>query len=133
MSLEAWLNDFVAHGTIVISHVLGSWLSGQNKGCHCSCHLGQSETDSRVLDILQHQLERCGPENLSAHSAGQHWILNFLFCIFLIVMGIVIGWAARGRQTQMNSKYGKDIDPEEDVDGEAQRALRIKLHGAAAW
>ena len=132
MSLEAWLSDLAAHSTIVISHILGFWLSGQNKGCHCSCHLGQSETDSRVLDILQHQLERCGPENLSAHSTGRHWILNFLFCILILVTGIVIGWAARGRQS---SKLGKDLDPEEDADslGEAQRALRIKLHGAAAW
>ena len=133
MSLEAWLSDLVGHSSIVFSHVVGSWLAGQDKGCHCSCHLGQTETDSHVLDILQHQLERCGPENLSAYSAGRHWLLNVLLYLVLVLTGFGVGWAARGRKEVL--KHGKDIhfDDADELLAETQRALRIKRHGVAAW
>lgn len=133
MSLDTWFHDIVAHSSIVFSHVLGSWLSGQGKGCHCSCHLGQSETDSRVLDILQHQLERCGPENLSPTSFSWPGLWTVLLYLSLVLVGGVVGWVARGRVGPGSRSGESTTDECEDAREEAQRALRIKLHGASAW
>ena len=134
MSLENFFSDIASHGPIVISHVIGSWLAGRNQGCHCSCHLGQTETDSRVLDILQHQLERCGPENLShGVSSARAWVLSGFFYLFLIATGFAFGWVVRDRREVQVRPKEKEYEEEDDKLREEQRALRIKLHGASAW
>ena len=99
MSLENFFSDIASHGPIVISHIIGSWLVGQNQGCSCSCHLGQAETDSRVLDILRLQLERCGPENLTDTGPGfRVWVQTGTLYLILIADGFALGWLARGRR-----------------------------------
>ena len=134
MSLENFFSDIASHGPIVISHVIGSWLAGQNQGCHCSCHLGQTETDSRVLDILQHQFERCGPENLShGGSSSRTWFAAGFFYLFLIATGFAIGWLVRDQREVPVRPKETEYEEEDDRLREVQRALRIKLHGAAAW
>lgn len=44
---------------------LAGYVIGRS-GTTCTCVIGQSPVDSRLLEVLEHQLERCGPQHLCA-------------------------------------------------------------------
>ena len=52
--------------------------------CECRCHL---EADNRVLQILEKQLDRCGPANLSPVASGGGGLSTFFFGL---VCGVVL-------------------------------------------
>lgn len=61
----------MVHGLELISLIgtqfFGTWLTAQPaRSCECLCNLTLSnEPDSGLLNVIQRQLDRCGPEHLT--------------------------------------------------------------------
>eukprot|EP00972_Heterocapsa_arctica_P051600 7590616-Heterocapsa_arctica.AAC.1 len=49
-----------------VSFVLGVWTRGGPSACDCHCNFsGLPAADARLIELLQRQLDRCGPANLT--------------------------------------------------------------------
>ena len=64
--------------------------SSRRATCECVC---ESRVDSQIVDILKQQLDRCGPEHLSAARASADFVAPFsvgLLCGILLCVAVAL-------------------------------------------
>lgn len=88
--------EAVQSSLYLASATWSSWRSGH---CTCECNCS-SRPDDRVLSILEHQLERCGPERLGpppAVAGVSSWVVCLLFGLISAARGFAVAWWALRR------------------------------------
>ena len=71
-------------------HTLSSWWAGRECICHCEC---AGSPDAAVLSLLDKQLQRCGPANLTVAPAPGLGF-GFLACVVLVSAALGAGGLA---------------------------------------
>ena len=90
------------HGAELISLIgtqfVGSWLTAPARTCECFCNLTLSAApDSGLLNVIQRQLDRCGPEHLTLPACppcpepASPLPLLLAVGFFGILIGLIIG------------------------------------------
>ena len=93
--------------------------------CHCICE----SQSSPVLDILERQLQRCGPENLARHCPEHFWNGSLVGAavVAAFVFGIICGrrsFSSKGERASPTIGHTKEGNRSEVDRGEAQARLR---------
>lgn len=107
---------------------IGSWLTSSDTRCRCECHIGGvSSPDDRIIGLLQRQLDRCGPANLTAAPqvplsgpAAPPWVL--LGVVF--VLGVVFGALLVGVLTLRSARRAPTV-PERAATAPAFTSPRV--------
>lgn len=79
---------------------IGTWLAAPDTRCRCECHLGgATSADEKLIALLQRQLDRCGPANLTAAPpipplGSEGFSLALIGCAFFV--GVVLGALSTG-------------------------------------